>query len=120
MTRPTSLELPENLLHLLYGQHDRQPRRFPGTHYVPEPGQVLFKHLLIKKQQCGKRLILSRSRNIPANGKIGKERLHLCCAHFYWVTIIVEPYVALDPLTIDTFSSDRVVFQPDLFTNLIE
>ncbi len=51
-------------------------------HYVPKPGQVLFEYLFIKKQQRRKRLILRRSRNIPANSKIGKERLHLCCPHF--------------------------------------
>ena len=79
-----------------------------------------IKHNFIEEEKCAERLILRRGRNIPLDGKMGKERTDFGLAHLQRMPFPVKKDELFDPVHIGILGADAVMQCTDLFTNLIE
>jgi hypothetical protein len=70
----------QNRGHLLATEHDRKTKRLPGSHNVLHHADVGDEHALVQEQQCRKRLVLSRSADVPLRRQPRQERRNRRCA----------------------------------------
>ncbi|MCY1356712.1 hypothetical protein D9M69_431730 [compost metagenome] len=130
-THASAIQKPDNQGHLpgklrqqqlrfLAAQHQRQTRRPLGTHHVVQPRQFNVQHTLVKKQNRRKRLILRGSGNFSIHRQMRKKPLYLRRSHFRRMTQAMKADEIPHPLHIDILSTDRIMSNADLLTQLIQ
>jgi hypothetical protein len=58
--------------------------------------------------------------DVPFDSQVGDESLYFLGAHVFGVSLVVEEYVALDPILICFFGAGGVMFDADGIADLIE
>lgn len=106
-------------LHFHFGQGGGQAAGTSGADGIKIPG-VQMKNFSVEKYECIQGLILGGRRHAPADGEISQETLDFGRSYLSRMPLIMKEYVTLDPFDIGLFSADRVVFELDDFTGLIE
>lgn len=103
---------------LLQRSKPRQPLWLLGPHDIGKPGQIDCQHFFIKKQQSRQRLVLRGCRYITCYSELSKKGLDFLSAHLLWVAILMKTNKTLYPFTIDAFSTNGVMFEPNVITHL--
>ena len=68
-----------------------------------KPANVLLENMLIEEQQRHEGLVLGGGGDVPFDGKIGQELLHLLSTHVPRVTLAVKKNAAFYPAEIGFF-----------------
>jgi len=71
-------------------ENDRQAFRSLRRFNVIQPRQLGYQYLLVEEEQGALRLVLSRCRNTPRDGKVSEKRLDLVRPHFTRVPLVVK------------------------------
>jgi hypothetical protein len=103
------VERVEDGLHLLAGEHHRDPLPVPGAHDVVEPGQRLPEDVAIEKQQRAQGLVLRRGGHVALDGPRAQEPRDLGGPHVGRVALVVEEDVAPDPADVGLLRAEAAV-----------
>src|SRR5882724_12412276 len=110
----------KNLVHLIPGKHDRQPRRFLRPFHPLQPAKFLFEHFFIKKKQRAQRLVLGRGSNLALASEMRQEGAHLGFSHFPGMAHSVETDKALDPIPISPLCAQAVMLEAHDIAHLFD
>jgi len=97
----------------LMGEDHGQGFRFFGAEYIRGEGNVYLQDVAIQEDDGAQCLVLSRSGDMPFYGEVGDESLYFLRAHVFWVALVVEEDVALDPILVCFFGAGGVIPQGD-------
>lgn len=120
------IEERNQLLDLLSCQHSWQPLRLRLPFHVlrPRPNnrprQVQFQHLLVKKQQHRKRMVLRRSKNITPYRLIRTVGFYLRRTQFARVPFLVENNRPSYPLNVSFLGRTAHVYPKNTVAHLVE
>src|SRR5436190_24325246 len=95
-----SLQMRENLMHLVASKHDRQARRSSRAFDAIEPSDLLFKHPFVEEKKRAQRLVLRRSRYPTFPSQISEKLCHFRFRHLTRVPFIVKKNEPANPIHI--------------------
>src|SRR5437762_8414704 len=99
--------------------HGQLSRALDALDVVDEV-QFAGEHLLLKKEQCSKGLVLCRCSNVFLGSQVREELGNLAFAHFVGMTLAMKKNVAPDPIDVRLLGADAVMFHAQTPAHAVE
>jgi hypothetical protein len=109
----------EEAADFFFGEDDGNPLRFFGPDGI-DPFQGVVENVIVHKDEGTEGLVLGGGSYIFLDGQVGEELFDLGGSHLGGVAFIVEEDKAFAPLDVAFFGTDRVVFEANFLSELIE
>lgn len=101
-------------------QDDRELRRAAHPLDAGEVGQLAIEHLLVKKEERAEGLVLRGSGDLGINRQMTQKGGDLLFAHFEGVSLSVKEDEASNPVRIEFFGAQTVMFDPQMPADAVE
>ena len=104
-----AVQLGQDCLDLVAGQHDRQSLRLAGPHHSFDAVERQFQHVFVKEQHRRQSLVLRGRGHVCADREMRQETVDVALCQFARVRADVKQNEAANPVEVGLFGTAAVV-----------